>query len=61
MYPVLCGLFGENNVALLHGRMNSAEKEAVMKRFADGEAAVLLSTTVVEVGMNIVNATGMII
>ncbi len=61
MYPVLCGLFGENNVALLHGRMNSAEKEAVMKRFADGEAAVLLSTTVVEVGMNVVNATGMII
>lgn len=61
MYPVLCRLFGEDQVALLHGRMNSAEKEEVMRRFADGKAKVLLSTTVVEVGMNVVNATGMII
>ena len=61
MYPVLTKLFGEGSVALLHGRMNSAEKDAVMNRFAEGEAKVLLSTTVVEVGMNVVNATGMII
>ena len=61
MYPVLTKLFGERSVALLHGRMNSAEKDAVMNRFAAGEAKVLLSTTVVEVGMNVVNATGMII
>ena len=61
MYPVLTKLFGEGSVALLHGRMNSAEKDAVMNRFAAGEAKVLLSTTVVEVGMNVVNATGMII
>jgi ATP-dependent DNA helicase RecG len=61
MYPVLTKLFGEGSVALLHGRMNSAEKDAVMSRFAKGETKVLLSTTVVEVGMNVVNATGMII
>lgn len=61
MYPVLTKLFGEGSVALLHGRMNSAEKDAVMNRFAAGETKVLLSTTVVEVGMNVVNATGMII
>ena len=61
MYPVLCKLFGENEVALLHGRMSSAEKEEVMERFAAGKAKILLSTTVVEVGMNVVNATGMII
>lgn len=61
MYPVLTKLFGKGSVALLHGRMNSAEKDAVMNRFAAGEAKVLLSTTVVEVGMNVVNATGMII
>ena len=61
LYPVLNKLFGEGSVALLHGRMSSAEKEAVMNRFAEGKAKVLLSTTVVEVGMNVVNATGMII
>ncbi len=61
LYPVLKKLFGKDQVLLLHGRMNSQEKESVMRRFSDGEAAVLLSTTVVEVGMNVVNATGMVI
>ena len=61
IFAALKQLFGEDAVALLHGRMNSAEKESVMKRFSDGEAKVLVSTTVVEVGMNVVNATGMII
>ena len=61
LYPNLQKLFGPSNVALLHGRMSSAEKEAVMERFSLGEVQVLISTTVVEVGMNVVNATGMII
>ena len=54
-------LFPSYQVDLLHGRMSSEEKQEVMKRFYDNEAQILVSTTVVEVGMNVVNATGMII
>ena len=61
VYAVLVKLFEPYRVALLHGRMNSQEKEAVMNQFARNEVQVLVSTTVVEVGMNVVNATGMII
>lgn len=45
----------------LHGRMKGKEKEAVMQAFAKGEADVLISTTVVEVGVNVPNATVMIV
>ncbi len=45
----------------LHGRMKGKEKEAAMQAFASGEADVLISTTVVEVGVNVPNATVMII
>ncbi|MFO7248915.1 MAG: ATP-dependent DNA helicase RecG [Bacillota bacterium] len=48
-------------VALLHGRLSGQEKDAVMRRFARGEARVLVSTTVVEVGVNVPNATVMVI
>ncbi len=58
---VLSRLFHPYHVDLLHGRMSSQEKEAVMERFSRNEIQVLVSTTVVEVGMNVVNATGMII
>ncbi len=55
-------LFGEAYpVASLHGRMSSEEKQETMRKFAAGEISVLVSTTVVEVGVNVVNATGMII
>ena len=55
-------LFGEKYpVGVLHGRMSSEEKHAVMKAFESGETKVLVSTTVIEVGVNVVNATGMII
>lgn len=57
----LTKLFKSYRVAMLHGRMSSEEKETVMKDFADNKTQVLVSTTVVEVGMNVVNATGMII
>ncbi len=45
------------SVALLHGRMKAAEKEAVMKRFRAGEVQALVSTTVIEVGVDVANAT----
>ena len=47
--------------ALLHGKMKPAEKEAVMEDFAAGKIKVLISTTVIEVGVNVPNATLMII
>jgi ATP-dependent DNA helicase RecG len=46
-------------VALLHGRMKPAEKDAVMKRFRSGEVQALASTTVIEVGVDVANATVM--
>jgi ATP-dependent DNA helicase RecG len=46
---------------LLHGRMTAPEKETVMRKFVSGELGVLISTTVIEVGINVPNATMMII
>jgi ATP-dependent DNA helicase RecG len=51
----------EFRVGLLHGRLASAEKEDVMSRFKQGEVHVLVSTTVVEVGVDVPNATVMLI
>jgi ATP-dependent DNA helicase RecG len=48
-------------VGLLHGRMSPAEKEEVMRLFAENDVQVLVSTTVVEVGVNVPNATVMVI
>ena len=48
-------------VALLHGRLGGNEKESVMQRFKDGELKILVSTTVVEVGVDVPNATVMLI
>ena len=48
-------------VGLLHGRMKGAEKAAVMARFTSGEMAVLVSTTVIEVGVDVPNASLMVI
>lgn len=48
-------------VGLLHGQLSSEEKEEVMNAFAQNKIQVLVSTTVVEVGVNVVNATGMIV
>lgn len=49
------------SVALLHGKMSSAEKEDTMKQFRDGEIQVLICTTVVEVGVDVPNAAVMVI
>jgi ATP-dependent DNA helicase RecG len=48
-------------VEVLHGRMPPDDKDAVMRRFAAGEADVLVATTVIEVGVNVPNATAMVI
>ncbi len=48
-------------VALLHGRMSSDEKDAVMRRFRDGAIDVLVATTVIEVGIDVPNATVMVV
>ena len=54
-------LFPQYETGILHGRMSSDEKQNVMSDFAEGKTRILVATTVVEVGMNVVNATGMII
>ncbi|MGW4198255.1 ATP-dependent DNA helicase RecG [Streptomyces sp. NPDC005004] len=49
------------SVEVLHGRMHPDDKDAVMRRFAAGETDVLVATTVIEVGVNVPNATAMVI
>jgi ATP-dependent DNA helicase RecG len=55
------GAFRDFRVGLLHGRMKSAEKDAVMRRFKSGDVHVLVATTVIEVGIDVPNATIMVI
>ena len=58
----LIAYFGDRaRVALLHGKMKGEEKEAIMQAFKRGEIDLLVSTTVIEVGVNVPNATVMII
>ncbi len=54
-------VFPDLRIALLHGQMKGAQKEAVMSAFARGEADVLVATTVIEVGVDVPNATLMVI
>jgi ATP-dependent DNA helicase RecG len=54
-------VFPRFSVGLLHGRMKSEEKEDVMRRFISGEIQILVSTTVVEVGVDVPNASVMIV
>ncbi|MDP7006330.1 MAG: ATP-dependent DNA helicase RecG [Phycisphaerales bacterium] len=53
--------FKEKNVGIVHGRMNSSEREKTMSQFRDGVIDVLVATTVVEVGVDVANATMMVI
>jgi len=57
----LSGIFPDLEVGLLHGQMRPSEKDDVMSRFRDGRVDVLVATTVIEVGIDIPNATLMII
>ncbi len=54
-------VFPDFRVELLHGRLKNIEKDAIMKRFAAGHTDILVSTTVIEVGMDVANATVMLI
>jgi ATP-dependent DNA helicase RecG len=54
-------VFPDLTVELVHGRMRAEEKEAVMRRFRDGEAQVLVATTVIEVGVDVPEASIMIV
>lgn len=53
--------FGVGRVGVLHGRMSAEEKEEVMNQFQNNQIQILVSTTVVEVGVNVINATVMVI
>ena len=61
MSAEIARVFPEFQVALLHGRMKSDEKDFVMRRFLAGELNILVSTTVVEVGVDVPNATLMVV
>jgi ATP-dependent DNA helicase RecG len=60
-YEKICKRFPSARIALLHGRIPSEEKDAIMQLFAKGEIDILVSTTVIEVGVNVPNASVMII
>jgi ATP-dependent DNA helicase RecG len=53
--------FPRNTVSMVHGRMKPADKDAAMQEFASGRSQILVSTTVIEVGVNVPNASVMII
>ncbi len=62
MYEELCEkIFPNYNVGLLHGKMKAVEKEAIMQDFISGKLNILVSTTVIEVGVDVPNASLMII
>ncbi len=60
-YAQLCGVFPDLHISKVHGQMKAAEKDAVMDRFVRGETQILVATTVIEVGVNVPNASVMII
>jgi ATP-dependent DNA helicase RecG len=61
VHAQLSQYFHEYDVGLMHGRLHSTEKDEVMRRFAANQCHILVSTTVVEVGVNVPNATIMVI
>lgn len=61
MFDYYKDVFKDYNVAVLHGKMKAKEKDEIMAKFKSGEINVLISTTVIEVGVDVPNATIMII
>ena len=57
----MCEAFPECKISMVHGQMKAADKDLQMQRFASGETQILVATTVIEVGVNVPNATVMII
>ena len=60
-YSVLCQAFPEFRLSKVHGKMKPADKEQEMQRFVSGETQMLVATTVIEVGVNVPNASVMVI
>lgn len=60
-YEMLCQVFPDMRLSKVHGKMKPAEKEAEMQRFVKGETQILVATTVIEVGVNVPNASVMVI
>lgn len=61
MCETLTALFSDHSVGLLHGRMKPDQRDEVMKRFTVGDVQLLVATTVVEVGVDVPNATVMVV
>lgn len=60
-YLHVCEAFPEYKVSKVHGKMKPAEKDEEMQRFVSGEAQIMVATTVIEVGVNVPNASVMVI
>lgn len=60
-YENVCGVFPEYTVSKVHGKMKPADKDEEMRRFASGETQLMVATTVIEVGVNVPNASVMVI
>ena len=60
-YELICAEFPDCQVSKVHGKMKPAEKDAEMQRFVSGETQIMVATTVIEVGVNVPNASVMVI
>ena len=60
-FKTLCEVFPEYRLSKVHGRMKAKEKDEEMRKFASGETQILVATTVIEVGVNVPNASVMVI
>jgi ATP-dependent DNA helicase RecG len=60
-YNTLCQTFPQYRISMVHGQMRAKDKDEQMQRFASGQTQILVATTVIEVGVNVPNASVMII
>jgi ATP-dependent DNA helicase RecG len=60
-YEFLCEIFPNYNISMVHGKMKPNEKEEQMQQFVEGKSQIMVATTVIEVGVNVPNASIMII
>ncbi|MDR1563233.1 MAG: ATP-dependent DNA helicase RecG, partial [Dysgonamonadaceae bacterium] len=60
-FEAIKGIFPEYSVSMVHGKMKASEKDTEMQRFVNGETQIMVATTVIEVGVNVPNASVMLI